>query len=315
MGTYVAVTTSDFLEHPGSLKQAALLFDRVTVFELGSRLWGLERAGRRGDAAAAHLVVETEWLRDQGVLCDPDPAFSKGMGEVVELVQGLIAQGLPRDEEALARMAPSVPLDVIRQLLLREAPSYDGLFGIWSRMYALEYRRQTGEDAVSLLAGQGSAAPRGSGPRDQVASVVLKVLPVPDELTPWQEILDFRADPEARGRYNALRRWMGRMSSDAGARETHEVEEELLELLHEYEAQMRLHRMKVSTGVAETILTASGELLDGLLRFRWSRAATALFAVRRRRIELLEAERTSTGRELAYIIDSRKAFAPRARSP
>jgi hypothetical protein len=50
------------------------------------------------------------------------------------------------------------------------------------------------------------------------------------------------------------------------------------------------------------------EILEDLVQFRWSKLAKGMLSVRKRNVELLEAEMKAPGRECAYVFDARKRF-------
>lgn len=69
--------------------------------------------------------------------------------------------------------------------------------------------------------------------------------------------------------------------------------------------------MKVNAGVLETVVTAGAEIIENLIRLKFGRLAQALFAIKHRRIALLEAERSAPGREVAYIAKIRRELLKR----
>jgi hypothetical protein len=134
----------------------------------------------------------------------------------------------------------------------------------------------------------------------------LKSVPLPDDGTSWEDILDYRNDPDARTRFLRLKHWMN--EAVAQNRSPAVLHDELQTLLAEYEDYMKLHRMKIRSGAMETFITTTAEVLEGLLKLKWSDSARALFSFRRRRIQLLEAEREAPGRQLAHLAHIRGRF-------
>ena len=132
-------------------------------------------------------------------------------------------------------------------------------------------------------------------------------MPEPDERTPWQDIIDFRADPDAKHELIALRRWMRKVNSES--LRPAEIAQELDYLLNEYERYMQLHHIKVNKGFLETVVTVTGEVLEHIAKLRFGALAKVPFAVRARHIALREAELTAPGREVAYITRVRSEFA------
>jgi len=88
-----------------------------------------------------------------------------------------------------------------------------------------------------------------------------------------------------------------------------EVEEKLEWLIYDYQRHLNLHKLKYRMGNFEAILTIGSELLENLVKINWGDAAKLLFELKRRRIELMEAEMKSPGAEVAYIVKSREQFA------
>jgi hypothetical protein len=122
--------------------------------------------------------------------------------------------------------------------------------------------------------------------------------------------LEYRGDADSRTRFLRLKHWIN--EAVAQKRPARQLHDEIQTLLAEYEDHMKLHRLKIRTGAVETFVTTSAEVLEGLVRVKWSDAARALFSFRRRRIQLLEAERHAPGRHLAYLADVRSRFGRRA---
>jgi hypothetical protein len=139
-----------------------------------------------------------------------------------------------------------------------------------------------------------------------VIQLALKSLPIPDESTSWEQIIEYRSDPDSRSKFLALRHWMSEVARAELA--PAEVEEKLEYLIDQYQKHMRLHRMKTNVGTLETIVTTGAEFLGDLVSFKWGKAAEALFSLKRRQVALLEGELTAPGNEVAYIVKARETF-------
>jgi hypothetical protein len=142
--------------------------------------------------------------------------------------------------------------------------------------------------------------------RGDVVTVVLDVMPIPDDSTSWEQILEFRQDKDSRSKLIALRRWMRGVAKDS--RSSTEIAEELEYLLHQYEGHMRLHRMKINAGTLESIATATGDIPHELLKLKLSSLVKPLCILGTRRVQLLEAELSCPGQEVAYVSKARRAF-------
>jgi len=184
----------------------------------------------------------------------------------------------------------------------------DALQDIICRLECRELRQAREIDAVSLRPPSSRVAVPDSIQmvKGDVQRIAINAMPEPDEGTSLEQILDFRSDPDAKGKMLALRRWMsGMVKASATPRE---IVEELEWLLHEYQAHMRLHRMKIRRGIWETIIVGGAEIAEDLVKIRWGKLAKVPFSISAKRIELLEAEQSAPGKEIAYIARVRGEF-------
>jgi len=138
------------------------------------------------------------------------------------------------------------------------------------------------------------------------AEIVIKKLPLPNGLTPWEEILDYRNDPETQKSLRALRKWIRKISSEQLS--VVEFEEELQSLIDEFETHMKLHKMKANTETLETIVKAPLEILEDIVKLKFSKIPEPFFAIRKRQIMLMEAEINAPGKEISYLIKANEAF-------
>jgi len=142
--------------------------------------------------------------------------------------------------------------------------------------------------------------------RSDALRVVIERLPMPDENTPWQDILDFRRDPDTSRKLLAIREWTRTVAREG--REVASLQEHLDYLLEEYRAHIALHKLKYSTSAFETIITTTADVAESLMKFKWKAVAEAMFSIRKRKIALLEAEASAPGREVSYIIHAQSKF-------
>ncbi len=142
--------------------------------------------------------------------------------------------------------------------------------------------------------------------KNDVVEIVINKLPLPSATTPWEAILDYRNDNETRKSLRALRNWMRNIASkDLPARE---IEDELESLMDEFDNHMKLHKLKADTEVLQTLVKAPLGLIENLLRVKPTQIIEPLFAFRKRRISLMEAEINAPGKEIAYIVKANETF-------
>lgn len=137
-------------------------------------------------------------------------------------------------------------------------------------------------------------------------SVIMKALPVPDPETDWSRIIAFRQDDEARNKLLALRNWSNEIERQK--LRPYEVAEKLADLINDYGVYMGHQRIKVYSGVVETVLKVSAEVCESLARLKLTKAVDALYSFRRRELQLSEAELAAPGREVSYIVLAHERF-------
>lgn len=175
------------------------------------------------------------------------------------------------------------------------------------RFMALQRAMRDGIDTVPLVTTEPAVTDVLIANKIPVAiSVVLQSLPVPSDSTPWQKILEFKEDQDAVAALRRLRRWMRRIASEFSTED--ELRDELHYLLDEYSAHLKLHRIKYDVGRIETFFTVAAEVVENVATFRLGSAVKAIFDIRRRGLELYEAELNMPGREVAYLVEVRKRF-------
>lgn len=162
--------------------------------------------------------------------------------------------------------------------------------------------------AVELLQdiSRKTAAAPAAPPGTDVIQIVLEDFPIPDESVSWEQVLDYRRDPDSQARLHWLRAWMKRISK--GEATEREIRDEYDELLFAFQDHMRIHRMKMQPGGIQALFALPTTVLETVLRLEFTKLPEALFWTKHRKIALLEAERAAPGRELAYVVMTQQKF-------
>ena len=279
---------------PNAFKRDALLFHQIVIPGVGfHRISGFD---------------ELYWLRDIGIVLDVPlhlfpPRYDYSTLARQQLDVLVAEMGVPID-------ALEIPDERLGDEVLRLLgdPSNDDIRGAVSLRLTSIVLRFHGFNAFPILETHrqiGNVFRSGTTP---VLEVILKSMPIPDDQTAWEDIIEFRNDPEAMKRLRALRVWTRKFAHATTATSLAEMKEEIEVLLDEYEEHMKLHRMKVNKGAAETLLTVAGKLTEDLVKLKWSELAKLPFILRERKISLLEAEAKAPNRELAYVSIARSRF-------
>jgi hypothetical protein len=87
-----------------------------------------------------------------------------------------------------------------------------------------------------------------------------------------------------------------------------EIEEEIEFLIHEFNRHMKLHKLKANTTTLETMIKAPLEILEDLVKLKFSKIPEPFFAIKKRQILLMEAEINAPGREISYLIKTNDIF-------
>ena len=136
--------------------------------------------------------------------------------------------------------------------------------------------------------------------------LVINQLPILNSTTSFEQILDYRSDEEQRNSLLSLRRWIRKISSENLS--VNEIEEELEWLINQFEKHIKLHKLKTNTETLEVIVKAPLEVIENLIKIKWSKLPEPLFALRKQQISLLDAEINSPGNEIAYLIKTKSHF-------
>ena len=130
-------------------------------------------------------------------------------------------------------------------------------------------------------------------------SVVLKKFPILDENISIEKIIDFKSDPDTKLKLGRLRNWISEVSNSKMS--IKEIEEKIEYLLMEYSNHMNLHKIEYNLGKIETIVTTSLSFIENLTKLKLSNASKIIFDLNRTKIQLLKAENTAPGKEVAFI--------------
>jgi len=297
-----------------NLKRTALLYSRIAICDLNTVLKQMETfiVLAHGPEERARRIAELEWLAERGVIFDPALDL-----ESVPPNTELATYLNKRDEYVQEAIENIVPVAEARRS--RNWAEFDLHYKkmVTSLIYADEHQARILSSAFNLLRPTEQSIPIIQNLSDAPACVasrksyvlqtVLTRMPIPDSCTPWEAIIDFRNDLDAREKLIRLRHWTSQVSrSDLTPAE---ISEELEYLLTEYESVMRLHKLEFHYGSFESFVLLAAELVENAIKFKFSKLAESLFQAKQRKINLLRAECSSKGNEVAFIVHSRDRFA------
>jgi hypothetical protein len=317
MGETVGLRSYAVIFHPQLIKRDALMFRRIGIN-------GCDKL-REFESELSEAQLEVLWLMEQGIVFNPRYYFDNALASADEatrkslnnLFDYLSKYGDECDEffyneERLVGYFNQIEQEWDMTRKTEDAVSFkDVLYTLFTgefqlRLMSAYYRNTKHIDAYPLISGRLPELSQETGSTGDVIEIAINHLPAPDDSTSWEQILDFRNDPDTERKFLDLRNWM---NDTARAKLTPiEVEQKLEWLLQEYRQHMELHRMKINASTLETVIVTGAEIAENLIKLQFGKLAKGLFSLRHRRLALLEGELKSPGREIAFISKAQETF-------
>lgn len=275
----------------GLLKRQALLFDNLYIHELTSDEDTLE-------GYPEYLKADVEFLQESGVIADP----AARLGWPVPVTKN----DRIRNPIEVCDDPDCESRKVITTLHRLRGTIDDTAIRLWAGWLATdrsaEYvpvcRRKLRANTATPNGQQGKTTTH------EVLNLILAKFPVPSEDCSWESIVDFRNE-------TGDKRWhLHRFMRELGTKQKTpaEIDDDIEWLLSEYDKAMGLHKLKTSQSFLEVFIISPVEIIEDLVKFRWSKIARGLLSVKKRKVELMDAELKAPGRECAYIFDARERF-------
>lgn len=317
------------------LKREALMFDRLAIPQISQLMQFFQ--GLLGEMPPE--AAEYDWLCEQGILFEVThdkkaeiqdeeykhvDEYSKALmnevesmykehdlGEFTELKKDQLVESASRLKESLSSKVPNLQKLVTSETFQRSLIlGYD----YFARGISIQLRELKGLDAYPILLLDIPSPERKTSSTHDIVDITLNALPIPDDNTPWEQIIDFRNDSEAKGKFVALKQWANKVARMQ--LEAHEVKDQLESLINDYQEHMKVHKIKTRLDTLRTIIVAeAGFITSGWLAGLGAvpglvgMVVSPLYSIRQRQVALLEAELKAPGREVAYIVKAREEFA------
>lgn len=310
------------------LKRAALLFDRIVIYDL------LPSLPMINDST---LVGELTWLWENEIICQPEVDDEKHLGLSDDY---LSTQETVNHKHARALLAVIDTVNTFNETPTKE--TREACFQVtaeamessmWWQVRNVSFWCREVEDARVIPIVE-SSPPEVLRPRPEISKrlqtalkngvrrkidsglgsksgdviqIILKALPLPGDETSWQDLMEYRSDAESRYAVSALRNWANETARLALP--SAEISDKLTWLMEQYRAHVEQHRLKFQMGWAELILTTTATAAEELIHLRPGSAAKELFGLKRNKLELTQAELKAPGSEVAYILKAGQHFA------
>lgn len=305
------------------LKQQALISDQIGILHLTGVINSYLKFfdGKEGRNQLDSLNLDIEWLKESEIIFEIEPIITE------EFLQTNIGQYFASKvvEEATEwnNFSDKIEKDLLKygevgniskdniniqdvKNLVKLANSRKKLDELILRTISLDIELKQRNSVVAALSLEDYLDEAPYIRKSNVTQVVISNLPLPNNETPWEQIIDYRNDPDNQKNLLNLRRWIRKISTETISPK--EIEEEIEWLISEFENNMKIHKMKANTETLEVIVKTPFEFIENLVKLKFSKIPEPLFAFKKRQINLLEAEQNAPGREMAYIIKARDTF-------
>lgn len=138
-------------------------------------------------------------------------------------------------------------------------------------------------------------------------NLILEDFPVINvENLAWEQIFDFKKDPDIYNSIWGLRNWITNISKSNN--NINEIEEEYRYLKYKYEQAIKIHKLKTSNNVFETSIQLGAELVENVAKFRLKKLSDLLFRFKENRVSLMECELKTEGNQLSYLFKVKEKF-------
>jgi hypothetical protein len=210
----------------------------------------------------------------------------------------------PLNPEQAAVMKPYAER-IFRHFASPSRKTATAVYDVFTRLRVLELEKNFGLRATPILNLPPPTEGTSESPElSEVLAIGLDYLPVPSPSSSWEDILDARE--ELHDKRWAFRRFLRGLAGTAKTEP--EIRDEIEWSLNEYRNAMRLNRLKTARSALEFFVIRPIEFVENLVKFNWSKIAKGALSVRKRKIELMEAEQNAPGREVAYVLETQKRF-------
>jgi hypothetical protein len=135
--------------------------------------------------------------------------------------------------------------------------------------------------------------------------VIFEEMPQLDTRASWQDVFDFRKEEKTQHLIRNVRRWARKIVAEDWT--AAELQDEVRELLYEYENHLRIARMGANKGILEILITGTADLAENIVKLRLGKIGALVSLFRERKVKLLEEESKAPGRELALLAELRKS--------
>lgn len=280
-----------------SQKKYALAFDRIVIPALSLHAGRIHRLSEIG-IDTKRFISEYEFLGKSNTIVS-DEHYTKHIDTLPRKTIERLTKIQNRGKARNLLMRSGISQMEIEQLLKEDEREK-------VRFASIAINALKAEDFVFPLLENLYLSDINQTSKHEVYQLILEKLPLPSPETSWEQIIEFKSDPDSNRKFLNLRIWISKMSRSGIA--LNEIEEELEHLLADYEHHFNIHKMKFEHGTLQTIVMGIAGIAENLATFRFSKAAEIPFKLFQQNVDLLEGEAKLPGQEIAYLFKANQTF-------
>jgi hypothetical protein len=295
MTEQVAVLSfEDMLRHFDKLRRNALLFDRVAVSELTTKLAARGSQGAY-DSLRPERLADLQSLVDQGVLFDPHTNFADDTLMDIPVHRDYLSARAAVQSE-LETLLEHLSADKAngRSLVVGDRMEVNAGLSAQEcniRLDAALMRRELAITALTLLPTYpGPISWRETAPTD-IMRIAAAGLPMPADSVKWQTIQELRADNESKSKLRRLRAWITDVATKQQSLK--QILEALKDLISDYHRYLNERHVTVRFCSIGTIVIVSPQFGEEFAK--GERIKTNLMSIRHSRASLMESELGDVG--------------------
>lgn len=292
------------------IKQQVLLFDQIGFLYLDQMLKTLSSFKSHPDSSKNTLepiILELRWLEENGIIFEAKVQEELQEESVIAFLETSSSQKISEFKNLFDKVLKTQIKEVKS---IEDVPetvaSLQERDVITLRLISIIMEATNKVTAVTTLPPNDYLREIPNSQKNDVFQIAINKLPLPNNETPWEQLIDYRVDPENQKNLLNLRRWIKKISAENIS--PIEIEEEIEWLISEFQNHMKVHKMKANTETLEVMIKAPLEIIENLIKLKLSKIPEPLFALKKRQINLMEAELNAPGREMAYIIKAKDTF-------
>lgn len=292
------------------LKKLYLIFNKICLLTEEKHVKGFKSLHEKSGSIPPDVLQfldEFDYLMEKGIVFNPNIEEVSKVNlnqEYINLKQDL--------NESVGKMKRTISETQNQDLgqILKEVSSFQNEAQNTSARIISLYLQQTHNyESYPILSFDNLAVHNLSDyntKKADVLQIILKNIPVPNEKTSWEQLIEFRNDPLTIDKFLQLKNWINDISKMGLS--VIEIEDKFDYLVKEYKNHMKIHKMNTNPGFIETTVSLTAQSLENFVKLKWGNLAKTLFYFKHRKLDLMKAEMQVPGRELSYIVYTQKYF-------